>query len=391
MRGDINRACDLVSPLITRCPESQRQEIVEALVRDLVFEFGDVDPITLELFIGRILLSAGMASEGKEALQRAARWKKARERAEKEFELNFDDQAQLYKFLGANDFREYVEQNNPARADGAKLLLNENTVSYLFHAQQMEKALPLLRNFPGADWLTLGDGRMAFEARFLMRHGAKALPTNLDPTLLEECKKLGVIEDYKVENMESMTFPDRSFDFVCCKDSLHHCLQPYKALYEMLRVARKGIFLVEPFDHGFRASPIYGTRKTGFHHFEEEPGNYAYSFSERELEKLCVSHGWRCLATRGICNLEGHGIDGASVSPEDLARQRERVEDLEKLASEGKGAWVNMASILLRDLPSNDLRQSLEDAGYKVTYLPLNPHTRRAVLNSLDILYSREK
>lgn len=357
----------------------------------LVLELGDIDPVILELLIGRLYLSVGLADEGKQSLQRAASWKKTRERAEKEFGLDFEDQAALYKFLGANDFREYVDKNNPERARGAQLLLDENTVAYLIHAQQLEKCLPLLENFPGASWLTLGDGRMAFEARFLQKHGAKAMPTNLDPTLLEECKARGDIGDYSVENMEELSFANKSFDFVCCKDSLHHCLSPYKALYEMLRVARKGIFLIEPFDHGFCSSPIYGSRKNGFHHFEEEAGNYAYSFSERELEKLCVSHGWRCLATRGICNLEGHGIDSASTDPEDLIKQRQRVEAREKLAEEGKAGWINMGSILLREIPTTALRNSLLEAGYKVTDLPLNPHTRRAVLNSLDILYGRKQ
>lgn len=119
--------------------------------------------------------------------------------------------------------------------------------------------------FSRAHWLTVGDGRHAFEARFLMRHGAKALPTNLDPTLLEETKQLGLIKDYRVEDMEKLSFPDKSFDFVCCKDSLHHCLAPWQALYEMMRVARKGVFLIEPFDHGFLSSAIYGTRSKPFH------------------------------------------------------------------------------------------------------------------------------
>ena len=159
-----------------------------------------------------------------------------------------------------------------------------------------------------------------------MRHGAKALPTNLDPTLLEETKQLGLIKDYRVEDMEKLSFPDKSFDFVCCKDSLHHCLAPWQALYEMMRVARKGVFLIEPFDHGFLSSAIYGTRSKPFHWFEEEPGNYAY---------------------------------------------------------------VNLGALLLRDLPGSAFRRALSDAGFAVTDLPLNPHTRRAVLQSLDILYSR--
>lgn len=390
-RGDLEGAWRRIEPQIMSLPAEKRPEAAKNMADDLVWEFGDIEPVSIELLIGRLYLSSGLEEEGRQTLRRAARWKKAKERAERELGLDFGDQTALYKFLGANDFREYTEKNNPQRSRDAKLLLDKNTVTYLFHTQQMEKCLPLLEHFPGASWLTLGDGRMAFEARFLQEHGARAFPTNLDPTLLEECRELGVIGDYGVENMEELSFADKSFEFVCCKDSLHHCLFPYRALYEMLRVARTGIYMVEPFDHGFNASPIYGTRVGGFHHFEEEPGNYAYLFSERELEKLCVSHGWRCLATRGMCNIEENGISGESTDPEDWKKHRQRVEEMEKLARENKLAYRYLGSILLRETPTAALRESLRGMGFAVTDLPFNPFTRRAVLNSLDILYSRKQ
>lgn len=99
----------------------------------------------------------------------------------------------------------------------------------------------------------------------------------------------------------------------------------------------------------------------------------------------------RLALSGGAWNLQSLGTRhrGRKHQPDDLRRQRERVEQLEGMAREGKAAYVNLGALLLRDLPGSAFRRALSDAGFAVTDLPLNPHTRRAVLQSLDILYSR--
>lgn len=39
---------------------------------------------------------------------------------------------------------------------------------------------------------------------------------------------------------------DDAFDYVLCKDSYHHMPRPMIALYQMLRVARRAVVLIEP-------------------------------------------------------------------------------------------------------------------------------------------------
>jgi SAM-dependent methyltransferase len=48
------------------------------------------------------------------------------------------------------------------------------------------------------------------------------------------------------ENVESLSFPDREFDFVVVHHGLHHCRRPHQALCEMYRVSRAGILVFEP-------------------------------------------------------------------------------------------------------------------------------------------------
>ena len=56
------------------------------------------------------------------------------------------------------------------------------------------------------------------------------------------------IKNYKIENAENLSFEDKTIDFILCKESYHHFPRPMVALYEMLRVARNGVLLIEPND-----------------------------------------------------------------------------------------------------------------------------------------------
>jgi SAM-dependent methyltransferase len=53
---------------------------------------------------------------------------------------------------------------------------------------------------------------------------------------------------YREENCEALPFPSRSFDLVFCKEGLHHLPRPVLGLYEMLRVCRRAVVFVEPYD-----------------------------------------------------------------------------------------------------------------------------------------------
>lgn len=48
------------------------------------------------------------------------------------------------------------------------------------------------------------------------------------------------------QNAESLTCPDAAYDIVAVHAGLHHCRYPHKALCEMYRVARVGVFVMEP-------------------------------------------------------------------------------------------------------------------------------------------------
>jgi len=73
-------------------------------------------------------------------------------------------------------------------------------------------------------------------------------PSDVSGYLLQAAKERGLICGFAIENCENLSFPDASFDYVFCKESLHHFTHPWLALYEMLRVARRAVFCIEPND-----------------------------------------------------------------------------------------------------------------------------------------------
>jgi SAM-dependent methyltransferase len=53
---------------------------------------------------------------------------------------------------------------------------------------------------------------------------------------------------YRKENCENLNLPSRSFDLVFCKAGLHHLARPVQGFYEMLRVCKKAVIIVEGYN-----------------------------------------------------------------------------------------------------------------------------------------------
>src|SRR3989338_3258560 len=120
------------------------------------------------------------------------------------------------------------------------------------HRRMLEFLRPLLEEFPGARWMTIGDGRFGSDAHFLFRNGATALATSISDATLAEAKARGFIREYRIENAEHLSASDAAHDFVLCKESYHHFPRPPVAFYEMLRVSGIAVALIEPFEGGGR-------------------------------------------------------------------------------------------------------------------------------------------
>lgn len=54
--------------------------------------------------------------------------------------------------------------------------------------------------------------------------------------------------EWSHQDAQSLTYEDRTFDFVFVADGLHHCSSPHLALIEMYRVSRTGVIVFESRD-----------------------------------------------------------------------------------------------------------------------------------------------
>ena len=171
------------------------------------------------------------------------------------------------------------------------------------HRRMLETLLPLLESYPKATWLTLGDGYYGSEAHFLQNHGADATASSITDANLRSAQERGYVAKYRAENAEALTLADGSFEFVMCKESYHHFPRPAIAFYEMWRVARTGVVLIEPTEDPRRALDSFKylvkqvLRGDSTDQFEVS-GNFLYRVSIREIEKMATALNGAWVAVR---------------------------------------------------------------------------------------------
>lgn len=216
------------------------------------------------------------------------------------------------------------------------------------------------------------------------------MPTDISEHLLKASQQFGYIENYAIENAENLSFDDASFDFVLCKESLHHFPRPYIALYEMLRIARIAVFLIEPNDKMPELNEILQFsrefEKHGKARFRQvkEPGwegsgNYVYSISRRELEKIALALNHPQLVYKG---LNDHYIQGCEFEPADAAVSSIFKNILEHIAREdercarGESDYVMLMAGIFKQSMNNLERHEFHSKGWLICDLPRNPYVK---------------
>jgi SAM-dependent methyltransferase len=105
------------------------------------------------------------------------------------------------------------------------------------------------------------------------------------------------------QDAESLTFPDKSFDWAVVSAGLHHCGSPHRALLELYRVARRGVLAIESRDSALmrlairiRLIDAYELASVAANDFcagglrDTAIPNFVYRWTEREVEKTIASY-----------------------------------------------------------------------------------------------------
>jgi len=280
------------------------------------------------------------------------------------------------------------------REDIAQSWFREGTVGYEQARQRDAISDPLLAAYPGASWVTVGDGRFGSDAHYLASKGAQAVATDIADTLLREGAEKGYITHYSKQNAEALTFEDNSFDFALCKEAYHHFPRPMKALYEMLRVSRRGVVLLEPVDPyiyaNFMQALFRGLLAAGNalgifklllgrevkKHTYESVGNYVYKISRREMEKVAIGLNYPYVAFKGV-NI--YHKDSANNAPANrFSRPKLVVQLMTGVLNLLSALRITnpelLAVVFLKEEPAPDCLETLKRGGYKIVKLPRNPY-----------------
>lgn len=279
--------------------------------------------------------------------------------------------------------------------DLQKSWFRNDTVGYWRFSRTFQPLIPLINNDPKARWLTVGDGRFGLDA-IELKHispSLHVLPTDISPALLKYSKNQGWIDDFSVENAESLSFENDSFDYVLCRESYHHFPRPAIALYEMLRVARKAVILVEPNDHAhppffvmlfnlFRNTikkaikrPIYPLDRWAY----EESGNYIYSLSKRELEKIALGLNLPAVATKHYNDYYEAGTEFEPLNAKSplCKKVKNKIAIADLKCRLGISHFSNIIGIIFKEMPEKGLADQLKKAGLLVNQLSRNPYIKR--------------
>jgi SAM-dependent methyltransferase len=197
--------------------------------------------------------------------------------------------------------------------------INSDSIWYWMHTVCLEDLDWFFKGIPRSRFLTVGDGYCGREAGFVKRYGHYVHASDVEICLIEMAHGKGLVDEFSAQDMHHLSFADDSFDYVLCKESLHHLPRPYHGLYEMLRVASKGVILIEP-------NGDFEAKDSGFNGYEE-CGNFNYSFSSRELIKIGLACGIKNFAY-GYSHMFYGMHDAAKIAAGLIEEEKKRLMDV---------------------------------------------------------------
>ena len=263
------------------------------------------------------------------------------------------------------------------------------TINHWIHQRMLDLTNPFVTE--PKSWLTVGDG-YGFDAHHFHAKGLDVTATDISGSFLPLSQQRGFISKYSIENVEKLTFADNSFDYVFCKEAYHHFPRPYLGVYEMLRVAREGVILVEPHDP-ISKMPFLLALRNILDRFDtsllqkywknrysfEEVGNYVFKLSEREMDKLANGIGLPMVAFKGINNNyyhPGYAKDKADESSAAFRRIKRKLALHDFLTRFSLMPSQVLCAVIFKTKPSEKVIQAMKNDGFQVHVFPPNPYIR---------------
>ncbi len=290
----------------------------------------------------------------------------------------------------------WYDKRYPDEAKRAEILHDwkrqqaQRTINYWLHERMYQLTDAVAQ--PGTSWLTVGDG-YGLDGYYLTQRGCQVTATDISATFLPLAQREGFITSYSVENAEKLSFADNQFDYVLCKESYHHFPRPYLALYEMIRVARAGVILIEPHDPISKMPFLLALRnlmdrkdtdllqKYWKNRYSfEEVGNYVFKLSEREVEKLAMGMNLPAVAFKGINNSYYRpqtAFEKADRSSNAFRKVQSRLRRDNLLSKIGVLPYQLLCAVVFKRMPIESTRAELQKNEFIFYSLPENPYLKK--------------
>jgi ubiquinone/menaquinone biosynthesis C-methylase UbiE len=267
-----------------------------------------------------------------------------------------------------------IEQFDPERIKVQQTWFREDTVDFWRHERMYEAVFRCLASKKTSKWMTVGDGRYGLDAIRMLRRGfTSVLATDIAGNMLQAAREMRLLSDFSVENLESLSQTDDAFDYILCKETLHHLPRPYIGLYEMIRVAKHAVVIIEGQDQYIDQPVVAGKRTPAY---EKEDGNYVYSFSRAEFEKVCYGMNLPAAAYKNISDMYVAGCENqiADVSNPFFREFVKAVLNHEEMCRQGTAKPSLLMTVIFKTLPSPETIESFVEAGWDYCNYPPNPY-----------------
>jgi SAM-dependent methyltransferase len=168
------------------------------------------------------------------------------------------------------------------------------------HYELLSSSDGLLDHTNPSSILSVGDN-LARDAGYFKKKfpHAHCIASDLYADGILEAVSRGYVDSVISADIEKLPFEDSEIDCVIAKEAFHHWPRPMLGLYEMLRVAKKAILLIEPYDV-MRLNPAPLIDDNTFCDQYEPVGNYKYQISLREIIKTAWSLYYPAVAAIGF-------------------------------------------------------------------------------------------
>lgn len=108
----------------------------------------------------------------------------------------------------------------------------------------------------------------------------------------------------------------------------------------------------------------------------EPAGNYVYTISKREIEKVALGLNLECVAMKGMndCYIEGVEYEAISDNGPIFKEIKRNINELDKTASKKPESFGLLIAVIFKEKPNEQCIRLLQNVGFEIRPTRKNPY-----------------